>query len=131
MDAGEALDVAARLLNLPEPRERKGRKTYPAGMLAGIGRRQDARQPPVEVAVYDELSRLNNELLDRPAGTGPQERPTGAAQRAAGRGGPAQGRIPGDAGPRTPRTRWPRCGTPPTFSNSPAWISPSLSAPGR
>ena len=62
-DAGEALDVAARLLNLQEPGERKGRKTYPAGMLAGIGRPQEVRQPPVEVAVYDELSRLNNELL--------------------------------------------------------------------
>ena len=62
-DAGEALDVAARLLNLQQPGERKGRKTYPAGMLAGIGRPQEIRQPPVEVAVYDELSRLNNELL--------------------------------------------------------------------
>ncbi len=62
-DAGEALDVAARLLNIQEPGERKGRKTYPAEMLAGIGKRQDVRPPPPEVAVYDELSRLNNELL--------------------------------------------------------------------
>jgi signal transduction histidine kinase len=62
-DAGEALDVAARLLDIQEPGERKGRKTYPAEMLAGIGKRQSVRPPPPEAAVYDELSRLNNELL--------------------------------------------------------------------
>ena len=45
-DAGEALDVANRLLNVPEPAERKGRKTYPAGMLAGIGRPQEVRPAP-------------------------------------------------------------------------------------
>ncbi len=62
-DAGEALTVAARLLNLPAPREPLGRKSYPAGMLDGIVGRQDARQPPFEDAAYGELSRLNNELL--------------------------------------------------------------------
>ncbi len=62
-DAGEALDVAARLLNLPEPGERRGRKTYAAGMLVGIGGRPQARPQPPGVAVYDEMSRLNNDLL--------------------------------------------------------------------
>ena len=62
-DAGEALEVANRLLNVREPGERKGRTTYPAGMLAGIGRPQGIGQPQPEGAVYGELSRLNNELL--------------------------------------------------------------------
>jgi signal transduction histidine kinase/methanogenic corrinoid protein MtbC1/CheY-like chemotaxis protein len=62
-DAGEALDVAARLLNLRERNEPAGRKTYPAGMLAGVVRQQEAGQPLAEVATYDELSRLNNDLL--------------------------------------------------------------------
>src|SRR6202035_1523055 len=62
-DAGEALVVAARLLHFREPMERKGLKTYPTGMLAGTGARPEPRPPPPEVAVYDELSRLNNELL--------------------------------------------------------------------
>jgi signal transduction histidine kinase len=62
-DAGEALDVAKRLLNLQGAGEPRGRKTYSAEMLAGIGRRQEAGRFPAEVAVYDELSRLNNELL--------------------------------------------------------------------
>src|SRR6202035_2598559 len=62
-DAGVALDTANRLLNVQEPQERKGRKTYAAGMLAGIGKPQEVRQPQAEVAVYDELSRVNNELL--------------------------------------------------------------------
>jgi signal transduction histidine kinase/ActR/RegA family two-component response regulator len=62
-DAGEALDVAARLLNLPGPAERRERKTYPAGVLAGGGTQHQARQPQAEATVYDEMSRLNNELL--------------------------------------------------------------------
>ena len=57
-DAHEALGVADRLLNLPEPGERKARETYAAEVLAGVVGRQEARQPPAEVAVYDELSRL-------------------------------------------------------------------------
>jgi signal transduction histidine kinase/ActR/RegA family two-component response regulator len=62
-DAGEALAVAARLLNLREPGEQTGRKTYPADVLAGVAGRQGAGQPPAEVAAYDELSRLNSELV--------------------------------------------------------------------
>src|SRR5205085_3710794 len=59
-DAGEALDVAARLLDLPGAGERKGRNTYPAGVLAGMERSPDVRPPSPEVAVYVEMSRLNN-----------------------------------------------------------------------
>ena len=55
--------MAARLLEIRERGELKGRKTYPAEMLAGIGNQRGVRPPPPEVAVYDELSRLNNELL--------------------------------------------------------------------
>jgi signal transduction histidine kinase/ActR/RegA family two-component response regulator len=61
-DAGEALDAAARLLNLQPPGERTGRRIYPADLLAGAAGRQQPPQRP-EAAVYDELSRLNNELL--------------------------------------------------------------------
>lgn len=58
-DAGEALDAAARLLNLAERKDRKDAKNYPAEMLQGVlgGR------PPTEAAAYDEMSRLNNELV--------------------------------------------------------------------
>ena len=48
-DAGEALDVAARILNLGEPGEQKGRKTYPAGTLAGGREVAGVRGAPVEV----------------------------------------------------------------------------------
>jgi signal transduction histidine kinase/ActR/RegA family two-component response regulator len=62
-DAGEALAVAARLLNLQEPKSQAGRMDYPAGTLAGVVGRPKAGQPPAEAAVYDEMSRLNSELL--------------------------------------------------------------------
>jgi signal transduction histidine kinase/ActR/RegA family two-component response regulator len=63
-DAGGALEVAARLLSLPESAERTGRKTYPAGLLAGIGARPEATPAQAgEAAVYSEMTRLNSELL--------------------------------------------------------------------
>jgi signal transduction histidine kinase/CheY-like chemotaxis protein len=62
-DASQALDAANRLLNVRESRERRGQRTYPAKMVAGIVGRHEAGQPPVEAAVYHEMSRLNNELL--------------------------------------------------------------------
>lgn len=62
-DGGAALDLAARLLNMPEPGERQGRTLSPAAILAGSRTPQKARQPQGEAAVYDEMSRLNNELL--------------------------------------------------------------------
>jgi signal transduction histidine kinase/CheY-like chemotaxis protein len=61
-DAGEALDVAARLLGLPErPGERQGRQLPPAD--APAERRHEVPRPEADLAVYDEMSRLNNELL--------------------------------------------------------------------
>ncbi len=62
-DAGQALDMAARLLDTPESRERKGRKTYPAETLAEIEVKQESPQKGPGIAIYDEMSRLNNELL--------------------------------------------------------------------
>ncbi|MGZ3388193.1 MAG: ATP-binding protein [Isosphaeraceae bacterium] len=62
-DAGEALDVASRLLHMQETRERRGRKTYPAEMLTGVGWRREPPHVETDVDVYDEMSRLNNELL--------------------------------------------------------------------
>jgi signal transduction histidine kinase/ActR/RegA family two-component response regulator len=62
-DADQALSVAARLLNLPEQQERNGRKTYPAETPAASGNPQKARPPQIETSLYDEMSRLNNELL--------------------------------------------------------------------
>ncbi len=62
-DAGQALDVAADLLNVPEARERRGRKTYPAEILARIGAPGGGVPSPPPAAVYDEMSRLNNDLL--------------------------------------------------------------------
>jgi signal transduction histidine kinase/ActR/RegA family two-component response regulator len=62
-DAREALGVAARLVDAPEPEEWKGRLIPAAGMLAGGERMHEAIQPPATVAFYDEMSRLNNELL--------------------------------------------------------------------
>ncbi len=57
-DASEALEVAARLLDLPGPGEGK---TDPAGPPVALPR--EAPRPRAEAALYDEMSRLNNELL--------------------------------------------------------------------
>jgi signal transduction histidine kinase/methanogenic corrinoid protein MtbC1/ActR/RegA family two-component response regulator len=62
-DAGAALDVASTLLGVREPGGRKGRKTYPAGMLPVAGGRHEAPHAGAGVSVYDEMTRLNNELL--------------------------------------------------------------------
>lgn len=62
-DASEALTVAARLLDLQEPKSQSGRTTYPTERLAEVVGRKNVGQRPADVAVYDELSRLNSELV--------------------------------------------------------------------
>jgi signal transduction histidine kinase/CheY-like chemotaxis protein len=62
-DAGEALTVAGRLLDLQEPKSPSARTTYPTEMLAEVVGRKNAGQRPAEVEAYDELSRLNSDLV--------------------------------------------------------------------
>ena len=130
-DAGEALDVAARLLNLPEPGERQGPEDL---RRRDAGRGREAARDTAAAGGGCRLRRVEppeQRTADRPAGTGPQERPTGAAQRAAGWRRTSARTSSWRCWPTNSGIRWPRCGTPPCFSNSPAWTTPSLSAPGR
>ena len=62
-DAGKALDVAACLLDIQRAKNQPVGATYSAETLAGVVGRQRVATPPAEVAIYDELSRLNNELV--------------------------------------------------------------------
>lgn len=57
-DASEALQTANRLLDTPTQHEERGRKTFPA-----LSAPRSTPQPGEDVARYDELSRLNSDLL--------------------------------------------------------------------
>lgn len=61
-DASEALQTANRLLDTPTQCEESGRKTVP-GDLPALSAPRPTPQPGEDVTRYDELSRLNSDLL--------------------------------------------------------------------
>ena len=60
-NAEQAREVASRLVHAPRPTGRGGRKTYPVEMPAGPDSGPSAG--PRVGTVYDEMTRLNNELI--------------------------------------------------------------------